>query len=58
METTLRFQEETVVGLTLDEQERAYDSNYRGEQPDDQALPVDGALRGDTPLSNLDKEIK
>lgn len=28
----------------------------RGEQPDSQALPADGALRGETPLSGFEKE--
>ncbi|MDQ2973119.1 MAG: hypothetical protein M3Q79_01385 [bacterium] len=30
----------------------------RGEQPDGQAMPADGALRGDVPHSNPDKENK
>lgn len=30
----------------------------RGEQPETLALPKPGALRGDAPLSNPEKEIK
>ena len=48
-----RFQEEIVVGLSLADQERTYDEAleqgfFRGEQPDELALPVDGATRRDT----------
>jgi len=30
----------------------------KGEQPEDSAVPNPGALRGDYPLSSLEKEIK
>jgi hypothetical protein len=31
----------------------------RGEQPDSQAMPADGALRGDVPLSSTsDSEVR
>ncbi len=48
-----QFFEEAAVGLTLAEQEAVLDEREaaRGEQPDEVALPLAGALRGDTPIS-------
>lgn len=49
-----------ILGGTPEEAEALMEEldTSRGEQPDGQALPADGALRGDTPLSNPDKENK